>query len=522
MGVARNTFRQAMSFVHTWIGVVFSILLFLVFFMGTLSVFDQEIDRWMLPQTRFEAAPVSFDAQVKPTLETLAPDAKQWFIGYPTERSPAIRIGWREGGTFVTRLIDPNNGKLLPQVGSWGGTGFFFPFHYSFHIKWMEVGYWILAIVSIGMLALMVSGVIIHKKIFVDLFTFRPDKSTHRATLDVHNICGVLILPFHFLIVLSGLIIFIGIYFKPAVPLLFGAETAKASQEIFGQFSRPPIKKDGTLGSVDAMVAEAQKLWGGGSVRNVQIVNPHDRNAVVNVLRLPDDRVSYNTMAVAFDGASGSVLNEQKMAPMAGVQRFFSGLHMIPFSHWGIRWLYFLMGLGGCVLIASGLLLWSDKRKARHIKEGSNGYRLVDGLACAGTLGVVVATLAMLVANRLLPEMDNRPQLEASVYFTVWILSLVHAAWRSRPTLTRSAWFEQGAAAGAMAFLAMILNAATTGDHPIHTLMQGNWAVAGTDFVLLLVTLVAMWTVRCHYRKAVGAVEIRADQLPPKSVESAQ
>ena len=518
-----HTLRQSMDWLHTWAGVLFSVLLFLVFFMGTLSVFDQELDRWMLPQTRLTTQrDFSFDQQVKPHLEQLAPHAKQWFVGYPNERTPVVRIGWREDGKFVTRLVNPRTGELLPEAGSWGGTGFFFPFHYSFHIKWMDIGAWLLAVVGIGMLVLLVSGVIIHKKIFTDLFTFRPDKSRHRATLDVHNICGVLILPFHFLITLSGLIIFIMIYFKPALPLLFGSEASKATQEAFGQVSRPPLKVPGRLAEIDPMVAEAKERWGGGNVRNLSIANPHDQNAVVQVLRHPDDRVTYSTMTVAFDGVTGAVLGEQKLTPVIGVQRFFSGLHMIPFSHWGIRWLYFLMGLGGCVLIASGLLLWVDKRQLRHLKEGRNGYRIVNALACAGTMGVVVSTLAMLVANRILPAMDGRATIEAGVYFVVWIFSLLHAAWRSRVTpLTRDAWFEQGYMTAVLAISAVLLNALTTGDHTLGSIVTGRWAIAGTDAVLLFTALLALCVVRRYSRAATSRAMRPTDAAGAAVVESA-
>ena len=512
MKVKGHTLRQSMDWLHTWAGVVFSVLLFLVFFMGTLSVFDQELDRWMLPQTRLEAAPeFSFDTQIKPHLEALAPEAKQWFVGYPSERSPMVRIGWRDGDTFVSRFVDPASGELLAEAGSWGGTGFFFPFHYMFHIKWMDVGYWLLAVVSIGMLVLLVSGVIIHKKIFTDLFTFRPDKSAHRVTLDVHNICGVLILPFHFLITLSGLIIFIFVYFKPVLPLVFGVDAPKATQEVFGRIARPPAKVPGTLAPIDPMVEAAKARWGGGNVRNLAIANPHDKNAVVQVLRRPDDRVTYDTVNVGFDGTTGELIGEQKaLGPVVGVQRFFSGLHMIPFSHWGIRWLYFVMGLGGCVLIASGLLLWVDKRQLRHVKEGRHGYRIVNAMACAGSLGVVLSTLAMLVANRALPVMENRATLEASVYFGVWIISLLHAAWRSSATtMTRRAWFEQAWAVMVLALLAVALNTVTTGDHLLRTLAHGEWSVAGVDLVLLLTAGLCFICLRRYARKQSHKAEMK-------------
>ena len=57
-----NNFRQSMAWVHTWFGLVLGVVLLVVFFFGALSVFDREIDRWAIPDTRFEPHPLpSYD-----------------------------------------------------------------------------------------------------------------------------------------------------------------------------------------------------------------------------------------------------------------------------------------------------------------------------------------------------------------------------------------------------------------------------------------------------------------------------
>jgi uncharacterized iron-regulated membrane protein len=498
----KPTLRQSMDYLHTWAGVLFSALLFLVFFMGTLSVFDREIDRWMMPATRVAMPPeVSFDRMARPHLEKLAPTSSQWYALYPTEREPVMRIGWREGKEFKTRHVDANSGQLLPEVGSKGGTGFFFPFHYSFHLKSMDIGYWLLAIVGITMMVLLVSGVIIHRKIFADFFTFRPHRSMQRATLDLHNASSVLLLPFHFVITVSGLIIFIFIYMKPGIAMVYGKDVPKAVQEIQGRATRPPAKQPGELASVDAMVREAQVRWGGGPVRNVNIVNPRDRHVVVDVLRRPHDRISYDTHTVVFDGTTGAVLSQQKVSPAMQVQKFFSGLHMIPFDHWGLRWLYFVMGLISCVMIATGFLLWVEKRRARHEKDGKAGYRVVNAVAVAATLGVVTATLMMLVANKLLPVgLPQRELVEQWMFFAAWIGVLAHAVARAffqhSSTDLRIAWREQAWIIAALAVLAAMLNGVLTGDHLFMTLAQSNFALAGTDLVLLASAALAVLAAR--------------------------
>ena len=56
-------------------------------------------------------------------------------------------------------------------------------------------GFWIVGVLSMGMLVALVSGVIVHKKIIAQFFTFRPRKRLQRSALDLHNLTGVLALP---------------------------------------------------------------------------------------------------------------------------------------------------------------------------------------------------------------------------------------------------------------------------------------------------------------------------------------
>ena len=48
--------RHTMAWLHTWFGLALGLVLMVVFFFGSLSVFDREIDRWMMPATRLAPA----------------------------------------------------------------------------------------------------------------------------------------------------------------------------------------------------------------------------------------------------------------------------------------------------------------------------------------------------------------------------------------------------------------------------------------------------------------------------------
>ena len=82
------------------------------------------------------------------------------------------------GGTRRARSIASSirhrHGAARP--GTLGCTRFIFPFHYMLHIRIQNIGYWLVGLAGMAMMALCVSGVIIHRKIFTDFFTFRPAK----------------------------------------------------------------------------------------------------------------------------------------------------------------------------------------------------------------------------------------------------------------------------------------------------------------------------------------------------------
>ena len=64
-----------MTWLHNATGLLCSALLFAMFWMGTLSVFDREIDQWMMPHTRLAASDrsISLDAIVRPIVDELGP-----------------------------------------------------------------------------------------------------------------------------------------------------------------------------------------------------------------------------------------------------------------------------------------------------------------------------------------------------------------------------------------------------------------------------------------------------------------
>lgn len=530
-----QTFRLSMTWLHTWFGLVLGFVLMVVFFFGSLSVFDREIDRWAVPATRFSAQPMpSFDKMLAPAFRAIVPDAPDLEAARARVKSPLPdKLPVMDWGAYTTHrdpvlsmwtsfalpdaidpddhihgniTLDPRSGKLLPSEHLKIGSQFFYPMHYGLHLHWMDLGYWIVGLAALAMLAALVSGVVMHRKIFRELFTFRPNKHTRRSALDLHNLTGVVALPFHFMFALSGLIIFASIYLPVSTtmmkPLAKAHEQAEAAHK---GLPHQPAGVPAQLASVDAMVAEAQQRWAArgmaGEVGFLFVNHIGDANSYVSVFRAGTDRVTLTGEGVHFHGATGKLIREDPpTSAVVGINNFVTGLHLQHFRHWLLRWLYFIGGLSGCVCIATGFIFFVEKRKRQHVKDGVGGARWVDALAVATVTGTLIATLTLLVVNRLLPtDLSQRATWEEASFWTAWVVALAHAVWRSAPVRQARlapAWAEQSWAVAALAVAAVLLNWGTTGDHLLRTLGAGYWPVAGIDLSLLAGAAIAVVAAR--------------------------
>jgi uncharacterized iron-regulated membrane protein len=526
------SFRLSMTWLHTWFGLVLGYVLMVTFFFGALSVFDREIDRWAIPETRFAPQPMpSFDrmlapvfARIHPNEEALA-EAQTRNIGplprvmpphewgaYATHRDPGLLLWSRfelpnpkdpdKGHVRRNMTLDPRTGQEISSDKLNIGSRFFFPMHYSLHLHWKDLGIWIVGLAALVMLAALVSGVVMHRRIFRELFTFRPGKRTQRSALDLHNLTGVVALPFHFAFALSGLTIFAATYLPVSETML--RSHAKAHEKAASLHTGLPLEAAGVpaaLAPVDAMVAEAQRRWAqrgmAGEIGMLIVRFVGDANATVSVYRAGTDRIATTSDGIYFEGPTGELIREDPpRSAVSSVNEFLTGLHLQPFRHWLLRWLYFMGGLAGCACIATGFIFFVEKRKRQHALSGATGSRWVDALAVTTVTGMLIAAAAILVANRLLPaELAGRGLWEERVFWAAWLAAFAHAWWRTKPVQQARlapAWAEQCWAVAALAVSAVALNWITTGDHLLKTIGAGYWPVAGVDLTLLAATVLAV------------------------------
>ena len=506
-----GSLRDSMNWLHTWTGVIMGGVLFAVFWMGTLSVFDREIDRWMMPATRIapaQAHPLALDS-LQAMADRLAPGADQWSATLPTAREPTLRMAVTDPvrRRRINRDLDPSTGRALPVARTLGGTGFFFQFHRQLRLEFMQIGRWIVGLAGMAMLVLCLSGVIFHKKIFADFFTLRVVSKPSRTALDLHVLSGVLGLPFNFLMPLSSLVVFWSIYMPTPHIIAYQGDKTAYAREVGGAFTRPAAGRPGAMVSLDALERVAEQSWG-APPEMVGVTHAGDAAAFVVMRKSRQGVIAVPIDVIYFDGASGQVLLTNTAKPIHRIQRFIAGAHVIQFNNWTLRWFYYLSGLVGCGMILTGFLFWVQSRRKRHTKLGLRGAGFVEGMAVGSTTGIIIATLAYLMANRLLPwGAPHRQALEVWAFYLTWLAAFAHAWLRPRAAWTEQCWFI---AAGGVTVVA--LNALTTGMSIPIALSQGQLAVAGVDGVLLVgAALACVAGMRLSRRRLSPAGAVRAE-----------
>lgn len=496
----KEQFRQSMAWLHTWLGLLFGWLLYFMFVTGTAGYLDTEIDRWMrpeLPVARYPMPPDTAIGQAQGYLQAHAAHARRWSITLPIDRNdPWLRVSWEaaRGGPPTaagTAYLDPVSGQLIETRDTAGGQTLY-QMHWRLHYLPDMASQWIVGVATMVLLIALVTGIVVHRRIFADFFTFRPGKR-QRSWLDAHNVASVVSLPFQLMITYSGLI-FVMFTFMPLIAAAWYGP-GQAAQSAFLTEVFPPLASAPAAGRHAPLVAlqtihhDAEVRWGTKAIGVLDIEHPNDANARVHVVGSFAASPWRATDILSYDGVSGAWLAERQ-AWQSGTKAFrdvMLGLHEGLFAAPVLRALYVMSGLLGAAMIATGLVLWTLKRRQR-VERGRGlphlGLRLVERLNVAVVIGLPVAIGAYFWANRLLPiDMAHRAEWEVHTLFAAWLLMFVLSALRP----AARAWQEQALLAAMLFGFLPVLNAMTTSRDLLQSLVDHDLAMAGFDLGALAI-----------------------------------
>ena len=525
---------------HSWSGIVLGLFVFVVCFTGCFALFYHEIQTWEDPARRLELAenPVDIDPILTAWVEETAAGEEIEFLrlSYPSETEPYYTTMFGvhpegEKAEFFTARWDTTTGARLPERGA-GLSEWLLDFHRD--LMWPEglggrrIGRTLVGIAGIVLMLSIISGVVIHTKIFQELFTLRFFRSVRLKWQDTHKILGLWGLPFYSMIAVTGAFLGVVAILAPIVAILtFKGDEEALIEAVVGKPLEPagieapmyPLMAVGTLRAETSGFAPSfvfAQNWG-------------DSNARYDVYFEADTELAH-VEAIQLNGVTGARVANSRMDTVTPAQRVtnaVSPLHYATFGGIALKLLYFILGLSLAVITAFGLMLWIERRLYGNAGRKSPAfYRRLSHLVTGTTLGFPLGTAVIFALDKLYTGAEaTRLAWTAYTYFGVVGLAVIFAFLRRNDYRATK---EIMAATGFVFMLVPVLNVMITGGGLPQLLTSGHKVAGYVDVALLSLGALTLLTAsRLPDRRpdSVSREERRARQpqpnpdLPPVAAE---
>ena len=492
-------FRQSMNWLHTWSGLVCAWLLYFIFITGSLGYFENEIDRWMKPELVIADQAMADDKVLTLSLSELekrASDASMWYISYPSNRDPFIEISWLQPAnqqTGVTRKwheanIDPKTGKINP-VRDTIGAETLYRLHYNLHYIPVKLAYFVTSLATMIMMIALITGIIIHKKIFIEFFTFRVNKGL-RSWLDIHNVLSVLPLPFHLMITYSGLLLLMTVTLSPVIDTTYGQGSAK-HREFYDLVQTETTEKQlismrANALSLESVLNDAKQRYHNQDILFLGVIERNSHSPIYEVWLNENKGVEFATR-IAYKGVGGYVqlaISTGKEGVAATVYDVFEHLHEGLFAGPFLRWVYFISGLMGAAMIATGAIIWTRKRLQQR-SGNTLTLKIIARLNAGFFVGVLTGLAVFFLSNRLLPfTFEQRANWEIhSLFITLFLCLLISVVMRANRIWTSLLLFTAFLFA-----LIPIVNSLTTEHNLIQSILDNDKIMLGFDLFMMVIS----------------------------------
>ena len=426
---------------HSWTGISLGLFLFVVCFTGSLAMFYHEIQSWEDPARRIAVA--DEPVPVQPLVDAWVaeyPNDEITFLGvtYPSVYEPYYygRLNRKppEGeAEFLERRWETASGEILPERGD-GLATWLLDFHRD--LMWpaflggRQIGRALVGVAGVVMLLSILTGILTHRKILKEFFTFRTRQSVRVKWKDAHNFLGIWSLPFSIMIAFTGAWLGIVALLLPLTGLLVFEGDSEQVLHVLGGEETPRAGIEAPMLSLDE-VATRPHSDSGAMPLSVSASNWGDRNAEYTVNYPPDTELMYYEVE-RIHGVSGEALPLRGLLEPAASTRVLAAISPLHYGTYGgiaLKFLYFGLGIALSAMVALGNMVWIERR-ARSA-EGKRSPRFYDRLArlTAGVcMGVVLASVAIFYSDVFYAGAeDGRIFWVGITYFAVWFAGILYA-----------------------------------------------------------------------------------------------
>ncbi|MGO1597098.1 MAG: PepSY-associated TM helix domain-containing protein [Sphingobacterium sp.] len=503
---------------HTVSGIVISVVLFIIFFAGAISLYKQEIYQWEDPTARIAVIDnIDFERMIVrlDSIKTGVKEADEIRVVLPTDKRPIYTIyapvPEGSGNEFATFVYNPHTDRVTELFQGDGTTtgDTLYHLHFLDQVPWY-IGRYIAGFVSLFFAFAVVAGMLIHwKNIISKFYAFSFKQAKKQFWTNAHTVFGIIGLPFQLMYAITGAFYMLSVFIlAPAVVVLFKGDQEKLVTMLFPTEAFHEHESGAQAGvhmPIGKGLQQIRQDYPGYRNSYLEIINPGREGAALGT-DLMDEKTFNQDGIVVLDLHSGNYKLEIKPGEKNYTQSLLWGInkvHFATFGGWMLKALYFLLSIFSCFVIISGVLMWKEARnKPAYSDRQRRFHHRVTMVYLAICFSLFPATALLFIAEQLVPSGAGHAGLVNSLFFLSWLLfSTIGYLQKTEKHITIYCLILGGVLACAVP----LANGFSTGDWFWNTATKNPY-VFMTDIAWLITGIVTL-TLACLMKKKSPAIQ---------------
>lgn len=416
--------RQKWFHIHSMLGVLSGVLLFVICWSGTFAVVSTEIDWLLEPRLQITTTQTSTDWQkLADAIASEFPENENYSLHAPADfNQPAYAIVNLPQQNMRKVYLHPHSAEIVHESSYFDLKRFFRSFHMSFFDfgfgkMW---GYYLVGILSIPMLISVLTPLIFYKRWWRGFYTLKVNKGLRIFLSDFHKFIGVWSLLFSLIIALTGawyLAEFMGADFDYPVrePVMIAD---RAADNI----------------SVGEAVSIVKRDWPSLELRSISPSQGSYWQDVIYIDGQTDTwfvRDRANFLMLRAD--NGHIVNQQDIAELGWPERWIDTVDPVHFGDFAgltSKLIWFAFGVLLSIMILSGMYLHA--KRLRSLSSSSKvdwkGKKIATGLFITVLLMSFYGGLKEFMSyGRTIDGVSFPPELSTNqgVFLTLWVVTTV-------------------------------------------------------------------------------------------------
>lgn len=440
---------KMLNLFHKYFGIFIAYIGFFIFFSGTLAYYKDDITLFMQPE--FYNVDYKSDKALTSSVDYLRKNHYKsdiWHITLPTSLTPYALVSYKDDKKILQKRKNRPNIKLNPKTGekinsrSTYGGNFLSVLHYNLWFIKPQISRALVGYLSLLMLAIIISGVIIHKRLFKDFFKFKK----HSIKYDFHIITSVSGLCIFLLLCVSGIYLVekfmlnsiyteISMQNKQDLQKDFyekvkAKREARKNKNIQNSSKTTNLQNNINLENFVPTSLEVQNLVNSKlknrTLRSISIQKDSPKTAYIQlnfINKKPFTKEGLTFEAELYDIKTGKLIdktNQKILNTSQKIQQFMKIFHTGNFGGWGVKFIFFMFGILGLLMCLSGALFWQKKINSTKV------FHICKALNSTIFLGLFLGFGVYLLSNQLINSQTQlRHEIEVKFFFIALLFSFV-------------------------------------------------------------------------------------------------